>query len=362
VNMVIEYDPAAGAFTTIFSWTGTILQLVLKKSTIWFLLLCHGLFLIGDWIIWRGEPGNVVDGSEVRSWLDVTHNHLPRLDWRAGSVTTSLLIFFIVFYGSQSYGRFYTLYGHCIGIGGGCMEWTSLVKLHLMDDPNAQWNASRHVLAAMHLLYFGLRDVGPTVGIDEDEWNTIRSRNLLSEEEIETVKKYKGFKPFLPVHWAMLEAEAQLRARSGDSAAATLLLQQMQGKAFAFRGHCGQIVNLLKQPVPFPYFHLLSLMLILPLIIVGSILVPQGSWYLTLTIDFVICLVLLGLKEVAVCLADPFGDDSVDFNVDVFLQAAYNNTVANLSNFHEPCGMSMPPEISNPLRERPRPNAKSTAL
>ena len=34
----------------------------------------------------------------------------------------------------------------------------------------ARWNAVRYMLAAMHMLYFGLRDVGPTVGIDDEEW------------------------------------------------------------------------------------------------------------------------------------------------------------------------------------------------
>ena len=56
-----------------------------------------------------------------------------------------------------------------------------------------------------------------------------------------------------------------------------------QEKAFAFRGHCGQIHNLLQQPVPFPYFHILNLMLVITLTIVAYILVPEGDWYLTVS-------------------------------------------------------------------------------
>ena len=41
---------------------------------------------------------------------------------------------------------------------------------------------------------------------------------------------------------------------------------QFRDVVFSFRGHCGQIVNLLKQPVPFPYFHLLNLMLLVQLV------------------------------------------------------------------------------------------------
>lgn len=346
--MPIAYDPGAGIFRTLCSWSGTILQLILTKPLIYCLCLVHGLFVLADFILWKGEhPGE--------EWTQsASDRQLPKLSWKAGALTTSLLIFFIVFYGSQSYSRFYTLYGHCIGLGGATMEWTALVKLHLIPEPGARWNAVRYILAAMHVMYFGLRDVGPTAGVDEEEWETIRTRQLLTPGEVDTIKAYKGFKPFLPVHWAMMEAEKQLRiADHSDSKSETLMLQQLQEKAFAFRGHCGQIHNLLQQPVPFPYFHILNLMLVITLTIVAYILVPEGDWYLTLFIQFIASLVLLGLKEVAICLADPFGDDAVDFNVDVFLQAAYKNAVANLSDDHEPCGLGMPAELRNPLKNGP---------
>jgi len=359
-NMVIEYDAGAGIFATLFAWTGTILQLVLTKPLIYILLLIHLLFVLIDYILWENCSGEAASGEVaecVGSWPDEPGSRrLPKLAWKAGALTTSLLIFFIVFYGSQSYGRFYTLYGHCIGLGGATMEWTALVKLHLIQEPAARWNGVRYILAAMHIMYFGLRDVGATTGIDEEEWETIRSRHLLTEGEIDTIKAYKGYKPFLPVHWAMQEAEAQLLiVDPTDSKSETLMLQQLQEKAFAFRGHCGQITNLLKQPVPFPYFHVLNLMIVVTLTVVAYILLWMGKFYLTLVIQFIVSLVLLGLKEVAICLADPFGDDAVDFNVDVFLMAAYKNAVANLSDDHEPCGASMPAELSNPLKVKPGP-------
>jgi len=349
--MPIDYDPGAGVFSTIFSWTGTIMQLVLTKPLIWLLVSIHAIFVFLDWLLWKYDKDDAWRVAHS-PWLDNQGKSLPKLSWSAGALTTSLLIFFIVFYGSQCYGRFYTLYGHCIGLGGSTMEWTALIKLHLPPNPNGRWNAVRYMLAAMHVLYFGLRDIGPTQGIDEEEWATIKNRHLLIDSEIDTLKAYKGFKPFLPVHWAMLEAEAQLKANPmTDDKSEVLLLQQMQEKAFAFRGHCGQIVNLLKQPVPFPYFHILNLMIILNLTIVAYILVPEGKFFLTGLIQFLVGLVLLGLKEVAICLADPFGDDAVDFNVDTFLMGAYKNSVAHLSIQHEACGMELPTGISNPLLE-----------
>jgi len=372
--MAIHYDPGAGVFQTLFRWTGTILQLVLTKPLIYVLCFIHGMFVLLDYLLWMhvcdgkspggGTCGTPGTDSKIE-WPDGGKSTLmlPYLDWKAAALTTGLLTFFIVFYGSQSYGRFYTLFGHCIGLGGATMEYTALVKLHLIQEPAARWNAVRHILAAMHIMYFGLRNVGTTVAdIDVEEWNTIRTRQLLTEGEIETIQAYKGFKPFLPVHWAMQEAEAQLLiVDPTDSKSETLMLQQLQEKAFAFRGHCGQITNLLKQPVPFPYFHVLNFMIVITLTIVAYVLVPMGKWYLTLIIMFVFSLVLIGLKDVAICLADPFGEDDVDFNVDDFLQAAYKNSVANLSDEHVPCGAATPDGISNPLLAR-SPSFKKTTV
>ncbi|KAL1506980.1 hypothetical protein AB1Y20_007844 [Prymnesium parvum] len=345
--MVIEYDPSASVFRTLCSWTGTILQLVLCKPMIYVLLAMHALFIVADFLLWRYHTNWEADAD---GWQSGTRQ-LPKLSWSAGALATSLLVFFIVFYGSQSYSRFYALYGHCIGLGGATMEWTALVKLHLIQEPAARWNAVRFILAAMHIMYFGLREVGAVAGIDDEEWATIRNRQLLTDGEISTLKNYKGYLPFLPVQWAMLEAEKQLLMEDPtDSKSETLLHQQLQEKAFAFRGHCGQITNLLKQPVPFPYFHVLNLMIVVTLTLVAYMLVPMGIWPLTMIIQFVASLVLLGLKEVAVCLADPFGDDAVDFNVDTFLLAAYKNAIANLNDDHAPHGSTMPSEITNPIK------------
>ena len=37
---------------------------------------------------------------------------------------------------------------------------------------------------------------------------------------------------------------------------------------------------------------------------------------MTIPVFFVVCLVLLGMKETAVMLSDPFGGDAVDFDCD----------------------------------------------
>ena len=43
---------------------------------------------------------------------------------------------------------------------------------------------------------------------------------------------------------------------------------------------------------------------------------------MTIPVFFVVCLVLLGMKETAVMLSDPFGGDAVDFDCDQARAAA----------------------------------------
>merc|ERR1719446_1940187 len=84
------------------------------------------------------------------------------------------------------------------------------------------------------------------------------------------------------------------------------------------------------QPIPFPYFHTLTLMLSLNLLVCGYSMIEFGT-FMTIPVFFIVCLVLLGLKETAVALSDPFGGDDVDFAVDAFMAAILSNTKAMIS-------------------------------
>jgi hypothetical protein len=112
-----------------------MLPLVLQSGIFWILLGIHGIELL----LHRLQ----VDGERLVDF--------PTMSFPAVGIVTGLLTFFLVFYGSQSYGRFNTFYGHCVGLGGSCMNWVALVKLHFPDNPNTQWNAVRLILAAMHV-------------------------------------------------------------------------------------------------------------------------------------------------------------------------------------------------------------------
>ena len=84
------------------------------------------------------------------------------------------------------------------------------------------------------------------------------------------------------------------------------------------------------QPIPFPYYHTLTLMLSLNLLLIAYSMI-EFETVMTIPCFFIIVLVCLGLKETAVALADPFGGDDVDFETEVYMANMLANTKAMIS-------------------------------
>ena len=157
----------------------------------------------------------------------------------------------------------------------------------------------------------------------------------------------QGYKPFLPVVWALREVELALG--DGTDARTAQALQAFQHEAFKFRGHCGAITNWLKQPVPFCYFHILTVLQILNLTWISYGLATMDiHWILAVILFPLVCVAFLGLKEVGVAMSDPFGDDDTDFDTEALLNAAYQNAIACLKDTRETLGGEAS-DLGNPL-------------
>ena len=242
------------------------------------------------------------------------------------------------------------------------MEWIGLVRTSLPRDPISRGNATRHFLSSMHILYYSLHGED----FDDDEWQVIVDRCLLTPGEVALLRNYAGFKPFLTLTWALEEAQAQVREKTltddlGQSIREEVVHAQFREVAYKFRGHCGQIINLLKEPVPFPYFHLLNMMLIIQLGLTAYALATKVIWQFGVIMMLIISLVLLGMRGLAVQLSNPFGDDSVDFNLESFMSGAYKNALSYLrEDEHQPSLGAMPSnEMRNPLLGQGNPLAVS---
>lgn len=441
--MTILYDAQGDFSSLVFRWHGTIFQLVLGRPLIWILLLIHGVLLYINTYIDEHHAAAEAAGLPWLAWILSHLTEFPDIEWEVASVPMELATFFVVFYAGSSYSRFYELYGYCVNIASNTQLWTVKVKGMFDGDVNAQWNMVRYMLAMMHVVYAteGGFDI-----IDDDEYNTVRRLNLLSDSEIETLKAYDGFKAHLPIKWGLNEVRARLQEKyahmqspevgspgtrgasppkwtpspsapppkrqtvhEGDVSyawppptltptgtpwappptgppatqslgAATVAVPPalvhggsamgkkapmplwtmgqydiygtFQETAFELCKQADVIRAMLAQPVPFAYFHVLKLMLALVLLLIGYAMVGvMGEIPIASLCTYtLLCLVMLGLNEIAIAMADPFGDDATDFDTDEFLRIAYGNAVAFLRDDFRASKKNVLPEgMSNPI-------------
>jgi hypothetical protein len=217
--MTVQYDPSTLNFArTLRKWRGTSLPLVMCQPVFWLFVVGHSALAFVAYHVDNGSGGSLADT-------------FPDIGYSLVSSVMSLLVFFLVFYGSQCYNRLQMFYAQCVGIGGSSMNWVALVKTKLLDEPNTRWNAVRYMLAANHVLYYSLNaDSNPQPprksasdypqlprksDLSDEEWNIITSRGLLSQREKEIVDAHDGGpKFFLLILWAMQEVEEAVARRA----------------------------------------------------------------------------------------------------------------------------------------------------
>lgn len=375
----LQYNADVERYWFFLRWKHTVFPMVMRDPVFWTMLLFH------SFIIYKQQE------------LLAEGDSLPDLNWKASSLLWSLLTFFVVFYGGNCFNRYFTFYGACTGMGGCLGEWGYLVRAHFdASPPSVKWNIVRLLLAAMELQLASLggSDDSGGKGLDEEEWERIRRHGLLGRDEISRLQKYKGSKPFLPAVWALGEVRSALKAKlsklspskaelekvrtlpsselappeakppppmkkpsaSAEHEAESVLLHTPAAMAvfedfetcvLKFKSHCGASTNLLKMPVPFAYFHVLKLLLMISLALTSYALVEleHAQVFISMLVFLVICFIMIGLQAVAVAMSDPFGSDDIDFDLDKFFEGAYNNCIALVTDQRIVNNDRLPPDM-----------------
>ena len=276
------------------------------------------------------DPGMIVQGS-------------PPDD--ISKVTTSFLVFFLVYYGGQCYARYYQMYNSCMQMAGNVSCWVGLSRVYFPTaTPDILWNLSRHMVASVYFLYFELGGLASDGGrvITEAEWSVLFRSSLISASERKVLEKYRGSRFFLMQSWALRLAAEQ--AAKPDSNAGKDGIRELEKYALDLRAAGAQISNLLKQPVPFPMYHTLMLMMSVNLVVLSYAMI-EANTIMSVPTFFIISFVCLGLKETAIALSDPFGMDAVDFETDVFMARIMINTKELIARqaTYVPKEMPLPP-------------------
>jgi len=91
-------------------------------------------------------------------------------------------------------------------------------------------------------------------------------------------------------------------------------MNALVGSVMKIRSAAYEVRSMLGMPVPMPYFHALNLLQNVNYAFYTVALLNMES-NLTPLILFIIILITVGMREVAAALANPFGEDDVDFPV-----------------------------------------------
>lgn len=333
-----KYGSEIRLLRTTFSFAGTVLPHVLERPAFWLGLFAH-------LAIWAAYYSGAIPGRVEKA---------PRwaMNWNQVKVITSMTTFFEVFYISHCYRRYSQLHG----IVRDLFTDIDLIMLDLRnrvrdDHPPHAWIACRYVMASALLLLhtahvdshappdavdgagssseedsdrtsLGLGGGGARAVLmttqDEDLGSPGSARlamaapqgaRLLRPEEEEALCRVDdSHQPLVLLYWSL---EALGRAYKAAKAPANA---QQAGVQRLMKMH-GDVTNLAHQlnlPVPFQYFHLLNLMVMVNVAVLAYIMGTASD--LGAPCMFVVCEVaFIGLIELASQLSNPFGNDDVDF-------------------------------------------------
>lgn len=302
----------------------TILPVALTRVEVWIFTIAHViLFLLK-------ESGHSLLGSGTdQSW------GLP-LTFSAVAVSSGMLSLLLVFFNSQCYTRYMTLYAACTAMTGDVQELAQLTSVHLTHKhADARWDACRFLMSSVMIVYMRVTDLAanrpPSVDDEdwkrlmqsEDEWlgltsparphEAVKMPPLLSAEEVAVLRHCSGKESQVLQMWA-LHATWAGYVQVGAQAH----FKEIEDIVLDCRRNSAAIPNILDMPVPFPYYHMLCALMYVNYTLYAVTFLGIDSWLTPLAL-FLICATTTGVRELSSALANPFGDDEVDFNASRYM-------------------------------------------
>ena len=159
-----------------------------------------------------------------------------------------------------------------------------------------------------------MHELGTSAAAPEPQWPT-SCPALLKVHEVDALRCYPDSMVGLVLITWCVQTLKELE-RNGELTGPAF--GQAQGSALKLRSASCKICNLLNLPIPLPYFN--------TLVVMQNVCFAMMSWsllsfvsFLTPIVLFFAVVVMVGLREVAVALSDPFDEDAVDFPIDKWI-------------------------------------------
>lgn len=300
-------------------WEGTVLPGLIRRPLIWLSFVIYFSAAICN-----------------RGFEEQCGQHLPKILLKEISTMGGLLTFFLAFYAMSCYSRFMSQYTHLKDIEGMMRSIAIQVRMFYLlpckehskkeGDLAKFWSVEllRNLGACYYLVFARL--------YDGTMWKfnlqTAHQEGLLTSEEVEDLKdETPSMCWFRVLCWSfeivtdMGESHEPINGETvGIKGMLPGHVAKLQQSILNMREAINAVTYESQMPVPLPYYHIITI------IVFGFILTysyacafittsPALAWIVWIVPVFGFA----GMREVAIAMADPFGDDDVDLPVDVYV-------------------------------------------
>jgi len=313
----VPYDTEAGILASAMRISSTIIPLVIDGPEFW--ALC---FL------------NIT--ACILRHMDIFDPHAYHVDlpWGLTNATGSLMTFFVCFYNKHVFERYNTLYDLTKYMEECTLEIVSSLRVQI-PDKTVQRKVSKLLLVSCFMFYYERTGSGgiETEKISKHEYAQLRKVDLLDDVEIKAMQKFcqrykeDAVPSLLILQWCM----GILRRSTPDPTNRDDLLIGFDDKLFELRDTMANVTYVMGLPMPFQYFHIMNMMLVLNLVLWAYALGCQDSYFAPGIYMFV-QMMFQGVRELSTALSDPFGDDEVDFDVNMWMKSLYIRVFAILED------------------------------
>jgi len=247
-------------------------------------------------------------------------------------VISAITTFFEVFYTQRCYDRYIEMHGAVNQVRSMhrfCFDFKQDFAANQCNGshPRPGMEYLRLAMRWMHahtVLFFTEVRHGPLV---DEQWRQIVDIGLLHYDEVNLLKDYTGAqRGFILIDWvAKVVVEAHCKNDDHDKGSWRLLINRIIEHYEAVK--C--VMDLVRMPVPFQYFHMLNIMLMMN-VSLWAYAMAMSEFILAPMVYFFASFIFIGMLELAKLFSDPFGDDEVDFPIQIWCDKFLENQLAYL--------------------------------
>mmetsp|Transcript_30858 Transcript_30858/g.81131 ORF Transcript_30858/g.81131 Transcript_30858/m.81131 type:complete len:375 (+) Transcript_30858:75-1199(+) len=298
--MVMKYKTDSGPLGVVFIVKNTVVPALKKSWDFRIFLLVYVVVFICYYFGWLPLPG-------ASAYFDLNMDFVR--------VITGITTFFVVFYSNNCYSRYQRMYDLTQDVFAGASCFAYMLRTQLLEKtPNHARLSIRYMVAAVWLHFLHLK--GKTSDIELQKLVAVgQSPGLLRQHEAQCLLRLDSNKwGIIVLGWANEVACAGC-IKAG---AAKGLVKKMIGHVTQVNVSMQTISNIQALPVPYQYYHILCKMVSSNILMWAYVMGSTASFLAAFSF-LAFSSVFLGMMMLSNALSDPFGDDDVDFPLEMWL-------------------------------------------